>query len=73
MAVSTKVKTLLNLRGKDYTGLAAHLDISKQALSNKFYKDSFSSADLVKVAKYYDTSLCFLSGDMNKVVKGVGQ
>lgn len=68
MAVSTKVKALLNLSGKDHAGLAAHLGISKQALSNKFYRDSFSAADLVKVAEYTESCLSFVFQDGNKVV-----
>ena len=68
MAVSTKVKALLNLSGKDHTGLATYLGISKQALSNKFYRDSFSAADLVKVAEYTESCLSFVFPDGNKVV-----
>lgn len=68
MAVSTKIKALLNLSGKDHAGLAAHLGISKQALSNKFYRDSFSAADLVKVADYTESRLSFVFPDGNKVV-----
>lgn len=68
MSVSTKVKALLNLSGKDHAGLAEYLGISKQALSNKFYRDSFSAADLVKVADYTGSNLSFLFSDGNKVV-----
>lgn len=68
MAISTKIKALLNLSGKDHAGLAAHLEISKQALSNKFYRDSFSAADLVKVAEYTESCLSFVFPDGNKVV-----
>lgn len=68
MAVSTKIKALLNLSGKDHAGLAEYLGIGKQALSNKFYRDSFSAADLVKVADFTESRLCFLFPDGNKVV-----
>lgn len=68
MAVSTKIKALLNLSGKDHAGLAAYLGISKQALSNKFYRDSFSAADLIKVADYTESRLSFVFPDGNKVV-----
>lgn len=68
MSVSSKVKAVLSLSGKDHSGLALHLGISTQALSNKFYRDSFSAADLIKVADYCGTALCFVSNDGNKVV-----
>lgn len=68
MVLSTKIKALLNLSGKDHAGLAEHLGISKQALSNKFYRDSFSAADLVKVADFTESCLSFVFSDGNKVV-----
>lgn len=68
MSVSTKVKAVLSLSGKDHAGLASYMGISAQALSNKFYRDSFSATDLIKVADYCGTALCFLSADGNKVV-----
>lgn len=68
MSVSTKVKAVLSLSGKDHSGLASYFGISTQALSNKFYRDSFSAADLIKVAEYCGTALCFVSNDGNKVV-----
>lgn len=63
MSISTKIKTLLVLSGKEYAGLAARLGISRQALSNKFYRDSFSAADLVKVADYTESRLSFILPD----------
>ncbi len=68
MSVSSKVKAVLSLSSKDHSGLASYLGISTQALSNKFYRDSFSAADLIKVAEYCGTALCFVSNDGNKVV-----
>ena len=67
MAISSKIKALLQLSGKDNTGLASYLGISSQALSNKFYRDSFSAADLIKIADYTECPLTFLSKDGNKI------
>ena len=67
MAISSKVKALLNLAGEDHAGLASYLEISSQALSNKFYRDSFSAADLIKIADYTGCPLTFLSNDGNKI------
>lgn len=67
MALSSKIKALLTLSGKDHAGLAKKLGISNQALSNKFYRDSFSASDLIKVAEYSGCPLSFQSGDGNKI------
>lgn len=67
MSFSQKIKSVLTLSGKDHAGLAAYLGISNQALSNKFYRDSFSAADLVKVADYCGSTLAFLTNDGNKI------
>lgn len=67
MSFSQKVKSILALSGKDHAGLASYLGISSQALSNKFYRDSFSAADLVKVGAYCGVSLAFFTSDGNKI------
>jgi transcriptional regulator with XRE-family HTH domain len=62
MAISDKVKALLKLQGKNNKGLAEYLDISDQALSNKFYRDSYSGEDLIKIAAYLECELAFITG-----------
>lgn len=62
MAISDKVKALLKLQGKNNKGLAEYLEISDQALSNKFYRDSYSGEDLIKIATYLDCELAFITG-----------
>lgn len=59
MAVSNKIKTMLTLTGKTHAELASHLGISPQALSNKFYRDSFSASDLIKIAEFCKGTLSF--------------
>ena len=68
MAVSSKVKALMKLKGKDNAGLAKHLEISTQALSNKLYRDSFSAADLIKIAAYLGCDLAFIVDEAQKIV-----
>ncbi len=68
MAISGKVKALLNIKDKDHAGLAKHLGISKQALSNKFYRDSFSAADLIKISDYIGCPLAFIVDDAQKII-----
>ena len=62
MAISDKVKALLKLQGKNNKGLAEYLGISDQALSNKFYRDSYSGEDLIKIATYLECELAFIAG-----------
>jgi len=61
MAISGKVKALLKLQGKNNKGLAEYLGISDQALSNKFYRDSYSGEDLIKIASYLGCELAFIT------------
>ena len=68
MSIAGKVKGLLSANGKDYSGLASALGISSQALSNKFYRDSFSVEDLIIVAECANCELAFLSADGSKTV-----
>lgn len=60
MTISSKVKALLELKKTSQVDLAAHLGITKQALSNKFYRDSFSGSDLIKVADFLNSNLAFI-------------
>jgi transcriptional regulator with XRE-family HTH domain len=62
MAISDKVKALLKLQGKSNKGLAEYLGISGQALSNKFYRDSYSGEDLIRIAAYLESELAFIAG-----------
>jgi transcriptional regulator with XRE-family HTH domain len=63
MAITDKVKALLKLQGKNNKGLAEYLGISVQALSNKFYRDSYSGEDLIKIADFLDCEIAFIAGD----------
>ena len=62
MAISDKIKALLKLQGKNNKGLAEYLCISDQALSNKFYRDSYSGEDLIKIAEYLQCEIAFIIG-----------
>ena len=61
MAISDKIKALLKLQGKNNKGLADFLRISDQALSNKFYRDSYSGEDLIKIAEYLECEIAFIA------------
>jgi len=57
MSVSDKIKAGLKLNGKEIQSLAEFLNISKQSMSNKFYRDSFSAGDLIKIADFLGYNL----------------
>lgn len=59
MAVSDKVKALLALAGKKQIELAEYFGMTKQGMSNKLRNDSWSAADLVKVAAFTGAKLSF--------------
>jgi len=60
MAVTHKVKALLELKHETNTGLAKHMGITTQALHNKYHRDSYSASDLIKIAEYLGAELAFI-------------
>lgn len=68
MAVSEKIKALLQIKGKKKNELATYLGMNSQSLSNKFSRDSFSSDDLIKISNFLDCSLAFEIDDKQKII-----
>ena len=68
MAVSEKIKALLQIRGKKKNELAEYLGINSQSLSNKFSRDSFSAEDLIKISNFLNCSLTFEIDDKQKII-----
>ena len=48
MSVENKIKFAMRDVGKSRSDIAETLKISEAAVSNKFYRDSFSAEDLIK-------------------------
>ena len=63
MAVSDKVKCLLAVSGKRQIDLAAYFGMSKQTMSNKMSRDSWSAKDLARVAEFCGCRVGFLLPD----------
>ncbi len=59
MAVSDKVKALLNLKGKKIIDLAEYFGMTQQAMRNKLSRGSFSAEDLIRIATFLDAELSF--------------
>ena len=68
MAVTHKIKALLELKNETNSGLARHMGITLQALHNKFHRDSYSAADLIKIADYLDVELAFVVDERQRFV-----
>lgn len=63
MTISSKIKSLLKMNNKEHSELASFLGISRQSLTNKLFRGSFSAADLIKIATFLNCELCFLSNE----------
>ena len=68
MSVSNTVKGLLAFRGRKQIDLATHFGMSKQTMSNKFARNSWFAADLVKVANFCGCKLAFVLPDGQQII-----
>ena len=67
MSVENKLKFAMRDMGKSRSDIAEALKISEAAVSNKFYRDSFSAEDLIKIADCLGLSLALIN-DNKKVI-----
>lgn len=67
MSVSKKIRALMTLGGKKSGDLAEYLHVSYQAVSSKFYRESFSLADAIKIADFIGCELAFTMKDGQKI------
>lgn len=58
--ISDTVKALLAISGKKQNELAEEFGMSKQAMSNKFAKNSWFAKDIVKVAQFCGCKVAFI-------------
>ena len=65
MSVSGKIKAGLKLNGIEIRELADFLNISRQSMSNKFHRESFSAQELIKIADFLGYSLTFVGDKQN--------
>lgn len=69
MSVSDKVEAVLSLSGKKKIELAEALGLgSKQAMTNKFSRDSWTATDLIKVAELTGCKLQFVFPDDQRIM-----
>lgn len=67
MPITDKVKAAMAVSGKENKDLAQYLGITKQALSNKFNRGSYSAEDLIKIADFTGATLNLEFGDRTKI------
>jgi lambda repressor-like predicted transcriptional regulator len=65
VAVSDKIKAGLRLNGVEIKNLADFLEISRQSMSNKFHRNSFSAQELIRIADFLGYSLAFVGDKQN--------
>ena len=63
MSVGNKIKSAMVVKNKNRQDLATALNITDNAITAKFYRDSFSAEDLIKIADCLGYSLDFSSND----------
>lgn len=67
--ITSRVKSLLALKGKKNIEFAEYLGISPQSLQNKFNRGSFSADDLIKLADFLGVSLAFIEQDTKSLIE----
>ncbi len=67
MNASDKIKALLALQGKKIIDLADYFGMTRQGMSNKMMRGSWSASDLEMVAKFVDCDLFFETRDKQRI------
>lgn len=68
MSVSEKVKGMLALTGKKQIELAEEFEMSKQTMSNKMARGSWSASDLARAAQFCGCSLAIILPDGQRLI-----
>ena len=67
MSITSKIRSVLQISGKQQNELAEKLNMVKQTLNNKMTRDSWSASDLIKVADLTGSKLAFIFPDGSQV------
>ena len=67
MSIANKIRALMKLRGFKNKDLAAAIGSSAQSMNNKMYRDTFTAADLVRIAEALDCTLSFTLPDGGEI------
>lgn len=66
--VNNKIRALMRLKNRGISEVAAYFNISRQAMSNKLSRGSFSAEDLIKFADFLGCELNFTVDEKQKIV-----
>jgi transcriptional regulator with XRE-family HTH domain len=66
MSVGNKIKSAMLVKNVSRQELAQYFNLTEKAITAKFYRDSFSAEDLIKIADCLGYTLDFTSVD-NKI------
>lgn len=55
-----KIEALLALKGTNQTALSKFMNITRQGLNTKKKNDTYNADDLIKIAEFTKTKLCFV-------------
>lgn len=66
--ISEKIKAIMKIKKISNIQLAEYLGMSPQALSNKFYRDSYSVQDLINILDFLDCKLIIEPKPDNQVI-----
>lgn len=69
LAVADTIKELLKVKKISQTELSEQLGMTKQNLSNKLNRNTFSPDELVKIAHILDMELAFVDGEEKYVIE----
>ena len=67
MSVADKVKSIMALKGIKSKDLAAMLGLGAEAMRSKFYRDSFSVEDLIKICDALGVQIALVIDDKNQL------
>ena len=66
--INNKIKSLLTLKGYNFSRYAEYIGITKQSLNNKANRESYKIADLIKLAELTNTRLAFIDENNKPIV-----
>ena len=67
MSIANKIRALMKLRGYKTKDLADAMGCTSASVSNKMSRDSFTAADLIKIAEVLDCTLSFTLPDGTEI------
>lgn len=65
--VSSAVRMVLAKVGKTATSIGKEWGVTRAAVTNKFYRDSWSAADLIRIARYSGAQMYFEFPDGQRI------